>query len=350
VVDASDNFEARYTINDACVLSGVPLISGSAVGMEGQLTVLNCGDNCPCYRCLHPVPSIAEACRSCANAGVLGPVPGLIGCMQAVETIKVLVAFQCVNKETSQRKIYSKNPSAHKSLKPLCNKQVFYDGMSGEFMTFTLSGRDKSCRVCGDNADIKSMEDSAAHLRQCMEQAVCATTPQDALMRAQGAEVSVQSYLDNVVRTERPHVLLDVRSTTQFGIVSFDYYKDPSAFHQVKCQGNKQSQEEKNEASTSASASFVENLMNEQIRNHHLEVVNIPVRDLKQANIDLLSALRQSVESQASSKPVYVLCRRGIDSVRATELLLQAGVSDVFNIAGGLEAWKSNVDNNFPSY
>lgn len=90
IVDASDNPQTRYLINDACVLSGKPLVSGSAMGTEGQLTVYNYQNIGPCYRCLYPNPNATEGSKSCADNGVLGPVPGLIGVLQAVETIKVL--------------------------------------------------------------------------------------------------------------------------------------------------------------------------------------------------------------------------------------------------------------------
>jgi adenylyltransferase and sulfurtransferase len=95
VVDASDNPQTRYLVNDACVLSSiatqrnVPLISGSAMGTEGQLTVYN-HKNGPCYRCFYPQPNPTEGCKSCADNGVLGPVPGLIGILQSLETLKVL--------------------------------------------------------------------------------------------------------------------------------------------------------------------------------------------------------------------------------------------------------------------
>ena len=92
VVDASDNPLTRYTVNDACVIGGKPLVSGSAIGTEGQLTVYNCKGG-PCYRCLYPKPSASEGSKTCADNGVLGPVPGLIGVLQAVETLKVLTDF-----------------------------------------------------------------------------------------------------------------------------------------------------------------------------------------------------------------------------------------------------------------
>lgn len=89
VVDASDNPQTRYLVNDACVLADKPLVSGSAIGIEGQLTVYNYQGG-PCYRCLYPKPDTREGLKSCSDHGVLGPVPGLIGILQAMEVIKVL--------------------------------------------------------------------------------------------------------------------------------------------------------------------------------------------------------------------------------------------------------------------
>ena len=92
VIDACDNPQTRYLINDACVLAGVPLVSGSAIGVEGQLTVYNYQGG-PCYRCLYPKADSNEGSKSCSDNGVFGPVPGLIGILQAVETVKVLTGM-----------------------------------------------------------------------------------------------------------------------------------------------------------------------------------------------------------------------------------------------------------------
>ena len=89
VVDACDNPQTRYLVNDACVIAGKPLISGSAMGTEGQLTVYNYLGG-PCYRCLYPKPNPSEGCKTCADNGVLGPVPGMIGILQAMEVLKVI--------------------------------------------------------------------------------------------------------------------------------------------------------------------------------------------------------------------------------------------------------------------
>jgi len=135
-IDCTDNIEARYIINDTCVLLGKPLISGSAVGMEGQVTIYSSKDNGPCYRCIYPNPS-QSSCQSCNNAGVLGPVPGLIGCLQAIECMKLIV-----NMKTKSSKIVNSIP-----LEPLIGRQLFYDATIGEFQTFILKKRDINCKV-----------------------------------------------------------------------------------------------------------------------------------------------------------------------------------------------------------
>lgn len=92
VVDASDNFSTRFATNEACVATGTPLVSGAAIQLEGQVTVINpADDNSPCYRCLYE--EIDDDLLSCSENGVLAPVVGMIGTVQAMETIKLLVGF-----------------------------------------------------------------------------------------------------------------------------------------------------------------------------------------------------------------------------------------------------------------
>ncbi|KAL3151284.1 Adenylyltransferase and sulfurtransferase MOCS3 [Trebouxia sp. C0009 RCD-2024] len=90
VLDCTDNAPSRYLISDACVLAGKPLVSGAAIGTDGQLTVYNHGQDGPCYRCLFPVAPKPESCSRCSDAGVLGVIPGIIGSLQALEAIKIL--------------------------------------------------------------------------------------------------------------------------------------------------------------------------------------------------------------------------------------------------------------------
>ena len=89
VVDGSDNFETRYALSDACVAAGVPNVYGSVQGWGGEATVL-CAKAAPCYRCMHPVPPPAGSVPACSDTGVLGPIPGIVGAVQATEVLKLL--------------------------------------------------------------------------------------------------------------------------------------------------------------------------------------------------------------------------------------------------------------------
>ncbi|MFW6018855.1 MAG: SAMP-activating enzyme E1 [Halapricum sp.] len=91
VVDATDNFQTRYLLNDACVLAETPLSHGAVYRFEGQVTTFERGENSPCYRCLFPEAPPEGVVPDCATAGVLGVVPGLIGTIQATEVIKLLI-------------------------------------------------------------------------------------------------------------------------------------------------------------------------------------------------------------------------------------------------------------------
>jgi len=91
VVDGTDNFPTRYLINDACVFLGIPNVHGSIFHFDGQVTVFNAPDGGPCYRCLYPEPPPPELAPSCAEAGVIGAICGMVGTMQAAETLKLIL-------------------------------------------------------------------------------------------------------------------------------------------------------------------------------------------------------------------------------------------------------------------
>ncbi|MDF1819683.1 MAG: molybdopterin-synthase adenylyltransferase MoeB [Immundisolibacteraceae bacterium] len=124
VVDACDNFATRFAVNEACVQAGVPLVSGAAIRMEGQLSVYDSRDeNSPCYRCLFSDESAEE--ETCSQTGVLGPVVGTIGSLQALETIKLIAGIG----------------------KPLVGRLLLFDGLQGEWQRVQLK-RDPGCPVC----------------------------------------------------------------------------------------------------------------------------------------------------------------------------------------------------------
>jgi adenylyltransferase/sulfurtransferase len=192
VVDCSDNPKTRYTVNDACVLADKPLVSGSAVGLEGQITVYNY-EKGPCYRCLYPRPSATAGCRACADAGVFGPVPGLIGIMQATETIKLLTRTGSV----------------------LSNRLVMYDSLQSTFLSVKKPPKRANCPACGTDPSICSMADS-------MESLLTAAGPQHDAFQfppflADELNVTCLEY-GRIRREGKPHILLDVRVVQQYDL------------------------------------------------------------------------------------------------------------------------------------
>jgi molybdopterin/thiamine biosynthesis adenylyltransferase/rhodanese-related sulfurtransferase len=130
VVDGTDNFTTRYLINDACVKLGLPNVHGSVFRFEGQVSVFWPGRKDapgPCYRCLYPAPPPPELAPSCAEAGVLGVLPGVIGLLQAVETIKLLLGIG----------------------EPLVGRLLQYDALESRFAKLHLE-RDPHCAYCAD--------------------------------------------------------------------------------------------------------------------------------------------------------------------------------------------------------
>jgi len=128
VLDGSDNFPARYLLNDACVKHGLPLVYGAVQGFEGQASVFDAGRQrglLPCYRCLFPEPPAPEFAPNCAEAGVLGVVPGLVGLIQATEVLKLLLQMGT----------------------PLSGRLLHVDALGMRFRQTRLAP-DPDCRVC----------------------------------------------------------------------------------------------------------------------------------------------------------------------------------------------------------
>jgi molybdopterin/thiamine biosynthesis adenylyltransferase len=129
ILDCSDNFQTRYSVNKVAFKNKIPLISGSAIRFEGQLAIFDFRDNSSaCYECLFPDNGEENELR-CADHGILAPVVGIIGVMQSLETIKVLL-----------------------NLSPVKNKLRIFDGKSNEWKTITFK-KDKECAICSSSSD-----------------------------------------------------------------------------------------------------------------------------------------------------------------------------------------------------
>jgi molybdopterin/thiamine biosynthesis adenylyltransferase/rhodanese-related sulfurtransferase len=142
VIDGADNFPARYLLNDACVKLGKPLVYGAVHRFEGQVSVFDGGRQrgiAPCYRCLFPEPPPPEAAPNCAEAGVLGVLPGVIGLLQATEAIKLVLGLGA----------------------PLTGRLVHFDALALRFRETRLSP-DPDCAVCAPNKAFPGYIDYAA--------------------------------------------------------------------------------------------------------------------------------------------------------------------------------------------
>jgi len=124
LMDCSDNFETRYALNDLALQNNIPLVSGAAIGFDGQISVFDFRkNNSPCYRCLYPEGN--EENRTCSENGVLGPTVGVIGCLQSLEAIKLLLNIG----------------------ESLCGYLLAFDGMTNDWRKLKLK-KDPECPVC----------------------------------------------------------------------------------------------------------------------------------------------------------------------------------------------------------
>ena len=138
IVDGTDNFETRYLTNDACYLLKKPNVYGSIFRFEGQASVF-WPDRGPCYRCLYPEPPPPGLVPSCAEGGVLGILPGVVGGIQATEALKILLGIG----------------------EPLVGRLLLYDALAMRFEELKLR-RDPKCPLCGENPTIRELQDYAA--------------------------------------------------------------------------------------------------------------------------------------------------------------------------------------------
>ncbi len=184
IVDGTDNFPTRYLTNDACVLLGKPNVYGSIFRFEGQATVFSPKHGGPCYRCLYPEPPPPGLVPSCAEGGVLGVLPGVIGTIQATEAIKLLSGIG----------------------EPLIGRLLLYDALAMRFRELKLR-RNPDCPVCGDHPTITELIDY---------QQFCGISPEeahrDATIEITPAEVA------NWLHSDNPPFLLDVREPNEWEI------------------------------------------------------------------------------------------------------------------------------------
>jgi adenylyltransferase/sulfurtransferase len=194
IVDGTDNFPTRYLVNDACVITGKPNVYGSIFRFEGQVSVFATNDG-PCYRCLYPEPPPPGLVPSCAEGGVLGILPGIIGTIQANETVKLIIGKG----------------------EPLVGRLLLFDALKTKFRELKLR-KNPDCPVCGEHRTITSLIDYEAF---CGVQAGW-----DSFTREGEYEITVDELkkrLDN----KDDLFILDVREPQEYQICNLNGYLIP---------------------------------------------------------------------------------------------------------------------------
>ncbi|CAH2225582.1 adenylyltransferase and sulfurtransferase MOCS3 [Pelobates cultripes] len=189
VADCSDNVPTRYLVNDASVAAGKPLVSASALRWDGQLTVYNYQGG-PCYRCLFPNPPPPETITNCADGGVLGIVPGIIGSLQALEVLKIASGI----------------PSSYSGV------LLMYNALDGRFRNIKIRSKKPDCVVCSDNSEYVILKDY---------ETFCGSSASDRCrilnLLSREERLSVQDY-KNILDNGHPHILVDVRPQVEVDI------------------------------------------------------------------------------------------------------------------------------------
>jgi adenylyltransferase/sulfurtransferase len=186
IIDGTDNFPTRYLSNDVAVWLKIPNVYGSILRFDGQVAVFAPHLGGPCYRCMSPVPPKPGLVPSCAEGGVLGVLPGMIGTMQALEAIKLLTGIGT----------------------PLLGKLLHVDTLSMRFRTFTLR-RDPECPVCGTTPSITEPIDYEGFC------GMPSFSPNNMNPPPQVPTLTVQD-LDQLRKAGTPHFLIDVREPDEF--------------------------------------------------------------------------------------------------------------------------------------
>ena len=318
VLDCTDTPASRYLISDTCVLLGKILVSASALRIDGQLMVLNNpplppGDpkGGPCYRCVFPKPPPPESVVSCGDGGILGPVVGVMGILQALEAIKVLTQNH-VGAQPTQ----GDPPSL----------LIFSAYSNPMFRSIRLRSRKPKCAACSAQATItpEALESGSLDYAQFCGSInpIDALTPQERISAESYAKLrSGVNPFTGTVSNKDNHILVDVRERVQFELCNIDGSVNVPF------------------SAVSATPSLSLNLSLPRPRSNDMEV----------DENDWVTQLRRS------EKPIFVVCRLGNDSQLTVKKMKELGLDYggkryIGDIRGGLKAWRRKVDAEFPEY
>ncbi|KAK1622303.1 ThiF family protein [Colletotrichum phormii] len=308
VLDCTDHPTSRYLISDICVLLQKPLVSASAFRTDGQLIILNSpaapqgsttpdggGGGGPCYRCVFPKPPPPDSVVSCGEGGILGPVVGVMGVLQALEAIK-LIAAGAVDPDVTDKSVTAAAPSL-----------LIFSGAapSGQFRSVRMRGRRKDCFACSATSTL-SLETLRSGSLDYVS--FCGVT---APVNVLGPEERISAIAYERVAKEKGgrHLLLDVRERENFDICSID------------------------------------------------GAVSVPIAQFMKETQPSSEGVKPQPEwlplDFPEDSPIYLVCRVGNDSQLAAKRLKDLALNNdgkrfIGDIEGGMRAWKKDVDPTLP--
>lgn len=310
ILDCTDNPATRYLISDTAVLLGKPVVSASALRTEGQLMILNYppkprGNTSggSCYRCVFPKPPPPDSVVSCADGGIIGPVVGLMGVMQALETIKIITSQSTT--DVGEQTIV---PSLH----------LFSAYSTPPFRNVRLRKRRANCSVCSATATItlETLRNASTDYVQ-----FCGLSKTPSLLDAHERITPVE-YRETYSKVSRDQaseipVLIDVREKVQYEICALP------------------------------------NSINIPVSHILSSLQTTDAQNLGDGDGNSPPWLPASVLDSGS--PLYVLCRQGNDSQVVVKKLKNMGIDRngkriITDIRGGLVAWRNDIDPDFPDY
>ena len=299
IIDGTDNFPTRYCVNDACVLQKKPNVYGSIFRFEGMITVfaphlgnpLRPGEKGPCYRCMYPEPPDPGSVPSCAEGGVLGVLPGIIGTLQANEVIKLILGLGT----------------------PAIGKLTTFSATDLEFKTFKLR-HDPTCPVCGDHPTITAPID---YEQFCGVPALDPKSLAETALEAKAAKGEAV-----------PDPSLDAKGLPPGYAYDADWEVTP---REVKSMLDKHDD-------------FV--FIDCRLPNEY-DITNIP--GAKLIPLQQLAAKFNEVKDHKADK-IVVHCRSGGRSLQFAKMLRANGFKDVKSMAGGILLWNKDVNPGGPQY
>ncbi len=320
IIDGTDNFPTRYCVNDACVIAAKPNVYGSIFRFEGMVTVfaphlinpLRPAERGPCYRCMYPEPPDPGSVPSCAEGGVIGVLPGIIGTLQANEVIKLILGVGT----------------------PAIGKLTTFAAMDLEFRTFKIR-RDPACPVCGDHPTItepidyeqfcgvpildpRSLEETEAEVKRAK-----APPP------AQSANGQTAQQGKPVTQAQpQPDPSLDARGLPPGYNFKPDWEITPREVKSLLDNGEP--------------FIFIDCRLPNEYAITHIEGARlIPLQQIAQRYDELKGH---------EAEKVIVHCKSGGRSMQFTQILRQNGFKDVKSVAGGILLWNRDINPGGPQY